>query len=107
MRTVKWIAVCVLVLCVGGCSSIRGTVCPIIPVPGLCATPAPTPVVAVCVGDCNNDGQIDITDLTIITAIRGGSQPLSNCASADTDHSGTIDPAEQAAVAAHVGPCPK
>ena len=107
MRTVKWTALCVLVLCVAGCSSIKNKVCPVIPVPILCATPAPTPVVVVCVGDCNKDGQIDITDLTIISAIRAGTQPVGNCASADTNGDGKIDDAEQSAVKAAVGACPK
>ena len=75
-----------------GCSTIK-KVCNVVPVPVLCSG-------SDCPFDCNGDKKVDIADLTILTAIKLGNQPLSACPTADVNGNGKLDAEEQAAAQA-------
>ena len=65
------------------------------------------PGAAVCVGDCDSDGRVIITELVTMVGIALGNQPLSHCLAGDPNNDGevTVDEIVEAVEAAVDG-CP-
>jgi hypothetical protein len=58
---------------------------------GTPATPTATGTPGICVGDCNGDGEVTISEITTVLNIALGNLPLSACPAADGDGSGEVD----------------
>jgi Tol biopolymer transport system component len=69
--------------------------------------PAPTPGVA-CPGDCDGDGEVFVSEVTMAVRILSGDAPLSECPAADADGDGEVFVTDvtRAAISLGVG-CPQ
>ena len=54
-------------------------------------TPPPTPTTTPCTGDCNQSGDVQISEIITMVDIALGNLPISACEAGDTDGSGTIE----------------
>jgi hypothetical protein len=54
------------------------------------ATPTATPTPGGCVGDCDGNGEVSISDLIVGVNIALGNQPVSNCPAFDPDGTGMV-----------------
>jgi len=48
------------------------------------------PLPSACAGDCDGNGEVDITELILAVTIALGNQDVSLCAAADTGHDGSV-----------------
>jgi hypothetical protein len=53
--------------------------------------PTPTATPGPCVGDCDGNGEVSVSDLIVGVNIALGNQPIENCLAFDVDGSGTVD----------------
>lgn len=70
-------------------------------------TPTATPLADACIGDCDRNGQVTISELVLAVNIALGNTPTAECAAADGNADGTVKISEIiAAVVSALGSCP-